>query len=265
MGRIREILSQLTVYQKVSAILLAFFGVTAVFLAGLQMRTRILDGGETRRTQASSVYADLAAAGNAAATVLGQDTDKDGLTDTDEIKTYHTSPYLQDSDSDGKTDGEEIAAGTNPNCPEGETCFGLGNSTSVDRPSTDSSEVKTQQPTSPIQGVSGSNGTVSIPAFDAEAVRKALRDSGVPEAQVEAVTDEELRKMYEDTVREAQKKSSPTGTSGSNTNSATVSTEIVIQARAILVQSGVSQAQVDAMSDEEILQLLTAAAAKNER
>lgn len=260
MGSIREILSQLTGYQKVSAILLAFFGVAAIFLAGLQMRTRILDGGESRRTAASSVYADLAAAGGAAAAVLAQDTDKDGLTDTDEIKTYRTSPYLQDSDSDGKSDGEEIAAETNPNCPEGEVCFGLGKETSVDRPSTDGVEASTKAPTS-------ATATGSIPPFDANAVRKALRDSGVPEAQVEAVTDEELRKMYEDTVLEAQKKAGTTAPSagGSAPNTTAASTEIVAQARAILIESGMTKAQVDAMSDEEILKLLTAAAAKNER
>ncbi len=269
MGSIREILSQLTGYQKVSAILLAFFGVAAVFLAGLQMRTRILDGGESRRAAASSVYTDLAAAGGAAAAVLGQDTDKDGLTDTDEIKTYRTSPYLQDSDSDGKTDGEEIAAETNPNCPEGEVCFGLGKETAVDRASTDGTEVGTEKPTGTGQG-GASTGPIapgSIPVFDANAVRQALRESGVPEAQVEAVTDEELRKMYEETVQESQKKAGPAtlGTGGSALNSTTASAEIVAQARGILVQSGMTKAQVDAMSDEEILKLLTAAAAKNER
>lgn len=264
MGRIRELVSQLTTYQKVSAVLLAFFGVTAIFLAGLQMKTRIVDGGESRRTNAaSSVFADLATQTGA---IMAQDTDKDGLTDTDEIKTYRTSPYLQDSDSDGIRDGEEIANETNPNCPEGETCFGLGSNTSVDRPSTDGTESASK---TPVGTGSGAAPSATIPPFNAEEVRQALRDSGIPDAQVDAVTDAELRKMYDETVAESQKKSGAStgaevqaGVTGSSPNE---SAAIIAQARAILVQSGMSQAQVDALTDEEILQLLTAAAAKNER
>ena len=51
-----------------------------------------------------------------------KDTDRDGVSDYDEIYVYHTSPYLADSDSDGIPDGQEIAKGTDPNCPQGKTC-----------------------------------------------------------------------------------------------------------------------------------------------
>lgn len=75
--------------------------------------------------------------------------------------------------------------------------------------------------------------------------------------------------MYDDTVAESQKKSgASTGTgvqAGASGTSPNESAAIIAQARAILVQSGMSQTQVDELTDEEILQLLTAAAAKNER
>ncbi len=51
-----------------------------------------------------------------------KDTDRDGLSDYDELYVYHTSPYLVDSDSDGIPDGDEIARNSDPNCPEGKNC-----------------------------------------------------------------------------------------------------------------------------------------------
>lgn len=42
------------------------------------------------------------------------DTDRDGLSDYDEINIYHTNPYNPDTDKDGIPDGEEIRRGRNP-------------------------------------------------------------------------------------------------------------------------------------------------------
>jgi len=50
------------------------------------------------------------------------DTDKDGISDYDELNVYHTSIYLADTDSDGINDKEEIDSGDNPNCPRGKDC-----------------------------------------------------------------------------------------------------------------------------------------------
>ncbi len=43
------------------------------------------------------------------------DSDKDGLSDTDEKEVFQTNPYDPDSDGDGYRDGEEVNAGTDPN------------------------------------------------------------------------------------------------------------------------------------------------------
>lgn len=56
----------------------------------------------------------------------GQDTDGDGLSDYDELYLYSTSPYLEDSDSDGFSDFEELQSGNDPNCPKGAVCRSLG-------------------------------------------------------------------------------------------------------------------------------------------
>lgn len=42
------------------------------------------------------------------------DSDNDGLTDGEEVKTYGTNPNLADSDGDGQGDGEEIKNRRNP-------------------------------------------------------------------------------------------------------------------------------------------------------
>lgn len=43
------------------------------------------------------------------------DTDKDGISDFDEVNIYKTNPELSDTDNDGVTDGIEIARGYDPN------------------------------------------------------------------------------------------------------------------------------------------------------
>lgn len=42
------------------------------------------------------------------------DTDKDGLSDSEEVKKYNTNPIIDDTDGDGVSDGKEIEIGTNP-------------------------------------------------------------------------------------------------------------------------------------------------------
>jgi hypothetical protein len=52
---------------------------------------------------------------------LNADTDGDGLSDFDEVRTYLTDPLLTDSDGDGMSDAAEITAGSNPN--DSTSCF----------------------------------------------------------------------------------------------------------------------------------------------
>lgn len=42
------------------------------------------------------------------------DSDADGISDTDEVRVYHTNPLSQDSDRDGYSDATEIQHGFNP-------------------------------------------------------------------------------------------------------------------------------------------------------
>lgn len=43
-----------------------------------------------------------------------RDTDKDGLSDYDEVYVYFTNPCVKDTDGDGLNDGTEIMNGLNP-------------------------------------------------------------------------------------------------------------------------------------------------------
>ena len=44
----------------------------------------------------------------------GVDTDGDGLSDCDEVNTFHTDPSNRDTDGGGTWDGTEVSRGTNP-------------------------------------------------------------------------------------------------------------------------------------------------------
>lgn len=64
-----------------------------------------------------------------AAELQNKDSDLDGLSDYEEIYVYHTNPYLEDTDSDGTWDKQEILAGADPNCPTGQDCSAVTQST----------------------------------------------------------------------------------------------------------------------------------------
>jgi len=49
---------------------------------------------------------------------LKTDTDGDGLTDGDEVKKYHTNPLKADTDGGGVNDGDEVRRGTDPLNPK---------------------------------------------------------------------------------------------------------------------------------------------------
>ena len=55
---------------------------------------------------------------NARTNINDPDSDRDGLTDGDEVNTYSTSPLHPDSDGDELTDGEEVSRGTDPKTPD---------------------------------------------------------------------------------------------------------------------------------------------------
>lgn len=107
-----------------------------------------------------------------------QDTDQDGLTDYLELNQYSTSPYIADTDSDGISDGDEVKRGSDPNCAEGQTCFAAGadNSTSTYVAPTLTAGLVTQ----------------SEPKINASFIRDIMKQSGMTDAEVNALSDSEI-------------------------------------------------------------------------
>ncbi|MEK7094580.1 MAG: hypothetical protein AAB886_00535 [Patescibacteria group bacterium] len=132
-----------------------------------------------------------------------KDTDKDGLSDYDEIYVYRTSQYLADSDSDGQDDGDEVNGGGNPNCPSGQECArdvdtgvtspltagGLAGGTVADNGLT--GEIKTE---ADIERY--------LNALTIDQIRQALVSSGVKEEDIAALSDGQVRELYDKALKQ---------------------------------------------------------------
>jgi hypothetical protein len=123
------------------------------------------------------------------ASAQSQDTDQDGLTDTQELQVYGTSPYVADTDSDSVPDGKEVADGTDPNCPAGTTCAAWTASGSAVAPAETPAP---EQPAAP-----------TTQTLTPEQLRAALIQSGVPAEQVNSLTDEQLQAAWQAALQQA--------------------------------------------------------------
>jgi len=177
--------------RKASAAFLVIFGVVIIFLG---VRSIV-------RTVKAPFDLPIFEEGPTAEEIFNRelakkDTDSDGLSDYDELNLYRTSPYLEDSDSDGETDKEEIAKGGDPNCPGSENCGGAIISNSSGGSQTGSASIPSNtapQDFSALKGVLPENPT-------AEEVRELLRGAGISEEDINKLSDEELVKLYKQTL-----------------------------------------------------------------
>jgi len=133
-----------------------------------------------------------------------KDTDKDGLTDWDELNVYETSPYLEDSDSDGVSDREEIETGADPNCPAGRDCSALANissesseeasSTELDLNLGSTGEELTSDQEKILQDILGGQ-------IDASALREMLLGAGMDKDLLNQISDEDLLASYKEVLK----------------------------------------------------------------
>lgn len=198
--------------QKIMATLLAFFAVIIVVLWFMQFRSSLRQ--PTSATNNNSNTSN----DNSAQTVTdlkNKDTDKDGLSDYDELNTYKTSPYLEDSDSDGFSDKEEIDSNKDPNCPAGQDCTGSASATADasfndnnniasstlnmlnqgDSASTgqDSTDQLSQEETDVLKSMVGTN-------MDAATLRQLLIEKGMDKTMLDKISDEDLMKSFNEAL-----------------------------------------------------------------
>jgi len=145
------------------------------------------------------------------------DTDKDDLSDYDELYTYNTSPYLEDSDSDGLLDFQEINSGTDPNCPQGKDCTApeiiIDNQASPSELTLPTTTTLTDS--SVTTAVDASKITPAVVESllqgkaDIATLRQFYLESGMSENDLNKFSDAELMQMYRD-VLESQSNNSNT-------------------------------------------------------
>ena len=145
-GAIKEFFNDSQKVENLLSISIVGVGLAALLLGFFQLHGDI----------SLSRYRNLLAAGETATAsstdetggtdLLGlknKDTDADTLSDYDEINVYHTSPYLKDTDSDGTDDKTEIARSTDPNCNDKQgNCFANWSNTGNSIASLDQSTVQ---------------------------------------------------------------------------------------------------------------------------
>ncbi|HNW20167.1 MAG TPA: hypothetical protein PLA53_00135 [bacterium] len=132
------------------------------------------------------------------------DTDKDGLSDYDELNLYNTSPFLEDSDSDGVLDKVEIERGQDPNCPIGKDCSGSILVNPVATPTgSDAVNIGTTIDSPIGNSVTGSSSlaATALPS-DATSLRQVLLESGMDKTMLDQFSDQELLEAYQEALKQ---------------------------------------------------------------
>lgn len=164
------------------------------------------------------------------AELKAKDTDQDGLTDYEEIYLYHTSIFLPDTDSDGYTDAEEVKSGNDPLCPSGQDCSLLQLITPNTKLADVINEIKVDS-------------DVTLQQAALTDFRKVLVESGIPQAEIDKLTDQDLMDLYQ--VMESN-------FTVSNGGQEITAEEVK---KFLLDQPGADVETINAMSDQELLDI----------
>ncbi len=178
--------------RKLAGALLIILGLTVLILGlfyikrNINLATAFKKNAARSQKQLESVLA-----------LQSKDTDNDGLSDYEELYLYGTSLYLGDTDSDGFTDKNEIASNEDPNCPRGENCLNGG---SLASPYSEDQQIKPTIPEEPPQELI----TNPLENLSAPKLRSMLKDAGFEESVLNQISDEELEKLYQESLKELQ-------------------------------------------------------------
>ena len=216
MGTMRfpKLPSGLTPEQKVASVLLVLLGLGGIVLGFLSFGANIRRPFELRLAAAPKGFElESQRLAREEEESKARDTDGDGLSDYDELQVFRTSPYLKDTDSDGFDDKQEAFSGNDPNCPAGKTCGTALSSEGASAPAAAMPAAPTlpSVPTT-LDGLATS-GSAAGTGFKTEAdvatylkslsiaqVRSVLAQSGASADQLNGMTDDAARAVFEKAV-----------------------------------------------------------------
>ncbi|MFH1207189.1 MAG: hypothetical protein V1668_01115 [Patescibacteria group bacterium] len=251
---------------------LVIFGVLILGFSIWQTSRVLKSPFEKKSTNTSSTKNTVAAGNQASSQTLEslrtKDTDKDGISDYDELYVFQTSPYLSDSDGDGIDDKKEIDQTTDPNCPKDKTCS---------RQAADTNANSAMNATADLTNGLLTDGT----DLTAEQLRAVLRDSGVSETELGQVDDATLMQWYQQVLAEEEGTTnintvtnSTTSTTNNTVNINAIGTNQTVtyedlknlsiaDIRSLLEQSGVDKATLDQVDDATLKQIYLDSLAEN--
>ncbi len=157
-----------------------------------------------------------------------KDTDGDGLSDSDEISTYGTSPYLADTNSNEISDYDEVILGKGNNCTDILSCNSSANlsvvsaSSSVFGEAINYDDIKKQlleagysqevvdQVTPSGSATQNTNTTSSelekLKNLSIQEIKQLLISQGATESDLSRFSDEEIKNAYIQTLNEEASK-----------------------------------------------------------
>ena len=225
---------------------LSIFAVMVVVFGFWQIRYHILSPFEGTKTIGQVSEQDIIGV------YKNLDTDKDGLSDYEEMKNYGTSAFLADSDGDGISDQEEVEAGSNPLNPKSTPATKF----LVTEESTLEQEVAPEKEPPFAEATGGETKNIS-----AQEIRDLLvSQGGLSRELVNSLLDEDLIKLYNETKKE-------TGIDLSQLSKEAVKSENLSEAqkmvsemdpkilRQLLISQGVDSKILETISDEDLKNL----------
>lgn len=197
--------------QRVSVIFLLMCASLAVGISVYRVRANVL---EPFLIDASSIEATKQIVGPTPAEQEAEqkriDTDGDGVSDWDETNVYHTNSNVRDTCGDGMTDNVRIATGKNLNCSGSTSVIG-GRAVSPEGSPTGTKATQDLQgiysgvfgaPSASVPASSESEAPTALPR-DPAAIRGFLMGK-VDQVQLQALTDAQLLKLYDDAIAAQQ-------------------------------------------------------------